>query len=117
MSDWEEEYDEDGVAIQKTPFKSAQRDYKLPFDDRQRENVFFGARNGTRFGASRDGRIGRSCEGTEYKSRRGGGEGRPLTRSTGRRIFGAENSDSSPPVTITVESVSIGRIIGRLLKQ
>lgn len=108
MSDWEEEYDEDGVAIQKTHFKSAQTDYKLPFDDRQRENVFFGARNGTRFGASRE---------TEYKSRRGGGEGRPLTWSTGRRIFGGENSDFSPPVTITVENVSIGRIIGRLLKQ
>lgn len=113
MSDWEEEYDKDGVAIEKPPFKSAQSEYKLPVDDRQRENAFFGARNASRYGASRDGRTGRSYEGTANNSRGGGGEGRAFTRRTGMRTFGGENSGSSPPLTITVENCSIGRIIGR----
>lgn len=116
MSDWEDEYDEDGVAIQNPSIKSAQTEGKFPYDDRQKEHVFFGVRNGIRSGAPRDGWAGRSCEGTEYKSLRGGGEGRPFTWSTGRRTYGNEKSDSSPPVTLAVENASIGRVIGGFLK-
>ncbi|XP_069000366.1 probable ATP-dependent RNA helicase DDX43 [Embiotoca jacksoni] len=85
MSDWEDEYDEDGVAIEKRAPKSAPSQWTRPCEDRRRENVFFGAKNGAAFGA--DG----------YKSRSGGGDrGGP-----GRQW------------TITVENALIGRIIGR----
>ncbi|XP_044070887.1 probable ATP-dependent RNA helicase DDX43 [Siniperca chuatsi] len=110
MSDWEE-YNEGCVAIQKPATKSPPTEWKLPCNDRQRENVFFGVRNGARFGGSREWRADRSGERSEYKSRRG--EGRPLPRSTRQRSFGDEKSDSSPPVIVTVENASVGRVIGR----
>ncbi|XP_035519612.1 probable ATP-dependent RNA helicase DDX43 [Morone saxatilis] len=110
MSDWEEE---DEVAIPKPTTKSAPTEWRLPCDDRQRENVFFGVRNRTTFGGARGGRADRSGEELEFKSRRGAGEGRTFPRSTGRRTFGDEDSDSSPPVTFTVENASVGRVIGR----
>lgn len=117
MSDWEDEY-ECGAAIQKKPAtNSAPTEWKLPCDDRREESVFFGVRNGSRFGASREWRADRSSGGSEYKNPRSGGEGRPFPRSTdrggpGRRTFGDEKSDASPPVTINVENGSVGRIIG-----
>uniref|UniRef100_A0A8C4EZW4 RNA helicase n=1 Tax=Dicentrarchus labrax TaxID=13489 RepID=A0A8C4EZW4_DICLA len=112
MSDWEEE---DEVTIRKPTTKSAPTERKLPWDDRQRENVFFGVRNRTTFGGARGGRADRSGEELEFRSRRGAGEGRNVTfpRSSGRRTFGDEDSDSSPPVTFTVENASVGRVIGR----
>ncbi|XP_076599813.1 putative ATP-dependent RNA helicase DDX43 [Chaetodon auriga] len=87
MSDWEDEYNEDGVAIQKPASKAAPTIWKLPDDDRQSENVFFGVRSRAQFGS--------------------------VPRSTGRRTFGDGKSDSSPPVTFTVENALIGRVIGR----
>ncbi|KAM9345121.1 putative ATP-dependent RNA helicase DDX43 [Symphorus nematophorus] len=113
MSDWEDEYDGDGVAIQKPVTKPAPTEWKSPSYDSQRESVSFGARNGPRFGGPREGRGERSGGGSEYRSRRGGGEGRQFPRSTERRTFGEENSDSSPPVTLSVENASVGRVIGR----
>ncbi|XP_070697534.1 probable ATP-dependent RNA helicase DDX43 [Pempheris klunzingeri] len=118
MSDWEEEYNEDSVDIQKPAKKSAPTEWKLPHDDRRRGNVCFGVRNENRFGAPREWRADRSAGGSEYRSRRGGGEGRPCPWGTdrgdaGRRTYGDEKSDCSPPVTITVENASVGRIIGR----
>lgn len=112
MSDWEDEYSADGVAIQKPATKSAPPEWNLPCDDRH------GVRNESRVGAPREWRADRGGEGSEYRSRRGGGEGRPFTRNTdrGRQTFGDEKSDSSPPVTITVENASVGRVIGRFLK-
>lgn len=118
MSDWEDEYNEDGVAIQKPAPKSAPTEWKLPCEDRPRENGNFGVRSGARFGAPREWRADRSGEGSESRGPRGGGEGRPFPRSTGpRRTFGDEKLDSSPPVTVTVESASIGRVIGGFLVQ
>lgn len=113
MSDWEDEYNEDGVAIQKPVTNSAPAQCKLPCNDRQ--NVFFGMKHG----ASREVRADRSGEGSEYQTWRGGG-GRPFTRSTGRGApgrwgFNDEKVSSSPPVTITVENSYIGRVIGRFL--
>lgn len=112
MSDWEDEYNEDGVAIQKPP-----PEWKRPCDDRPRENVSFGVRSGARFGAPREWRADRSGEGSESGGPRGGGGGggggRPFLWSTGpRRTFGDEKLDSSPPVTVTVENASVGRVIG-----
>ncbi|XP_049456445.1 probable ATP-dependent RNA helicase DDX43 isoform X1 [Epinephelus fuscoguttatus] len=105
MSDWEEEYDEGGVAIQKPATKSAPTEWKPPSYDSRRENVCFGVRGGGRSGAPREWRADRGGggEGSEYTSRANGGEGRP-----GRRTFGDER-----PVTFTVESASVGRVIGR----
>ena len=117
MSDWEDEYDGDGVAIQKSVTKPAPTEWKLPSSDSQRESVSFGVRNGPRFGGLRQERGDRSGGGSEYRSRRGGGEGRQPPRSTERRTFSDEKSDFSPPVTFTVENASIGRVIGRFLKR
>uniref|UniRef100_A0A7N6AL29 RNA helicase n=1 Tax=Anabas testudineus TaxID=64144 RepID=A0A7N6AL29_ANATE len=107
MSDWEDEYDEDGVAFQKPATKSAPAQWKLPCDDRQ--HVFFGVKNGNKFGASR--RVKADTSGWS-------GGGRQLTRSTdhgapGRRSFNDEKLDSNPPVTIFVENAFVGRVIGR----
>ncbi|KAL7383416.1 hypothetical protein ABVT39_010268 [Epinephelus coioides] len=103
MSDWEDEYDESGVAIQKPATKSAPTEWKPPSYDSRRENVCFGVRGGGRSGAPREWRADRGGgERYEY-SRANGGEGRP-----GRRTFGDER-----PVTFTVENTSVGRVIGR----
>ncbi|TMS04246.1 putative ATP-dependent RNA helicase DDX43 [Larimichthys crocea] len=105
MSDWEEEYDENGVAIDiPAPKPSAPTNYD---EDRSRENVFFGVRRGARFAAPRESR-----EGSEFKHRRGGGGGESY-RSTRRTNFGEERSNCSQPVIVTVENASVGRIIGR----
>lgn len=118
MSDWEDEYDADGVAIQKPAASSAPAQWKLPCDDRQ--NVFFGVKNGNRFGASREAKGDHSDEGALNKS--WGGGGRQFTRTTdrgapGRRTFNDKKLGSSPPVTITLENAAVGRVIGRILKR
>lgn len=107
MSDWEDEYNADGVAIQKPVTISARTECKQPWDDRRKESVSFGVRNGTKFGVSREGRADRSCGGFD--------EGRPRStdhRSPGGRTFRDEKSDSSPPVIISVDTSLVGRIIG-----
>lgn len=95
MADWEDEYDENGVAVEITAVKSDPRVWKLPGGDFKREDVSFGVKNGTRRSES---------EGAEYRSRRGGG-------ARGRWTF-AQKSDASPSVTVAVEMSSVGRIIG-----
>lgn len=104
MSDWEDEYDEDGVAIQKPATQAAPTEWKLPGDDRQRENVFFGVRSRVKFGAPSGGRDECIYEGSAFNRWRGGAEGRKVPQSTARRTFSDGKSDSSPPVTITVEN-------------
>lgn len=109
MSDWEEEYDENGVAIDiPAPKSSAPTNYD---EDRSRENVFFGVRRGARFAAPRESR-----EGSEFKPRRGGGGGESY-RSTRRTNFGEERSNCSQPVIVTVENASVGRIIGEFVSK
>lgn len=117
MSDWEDEYDENGVAIYNLPVKSALTGCKLPVDRQyQRENVYCGVSDRCGFGSPGVEKPGRSCEGTQRKSRGGGDDGRPRPWTAGRRIFGDAKSDSSPPVTLSVESVKIGRVIGTFAK-
>ncbi|XP_053189063.1 probable ATP-dependent RNA helicase DDX43 [Scomber japonicus] len=121
MSDWEDEYDEGGVAIpKKTVTNAAPTEWKSACDERRPESVSFGARNGARFGGSREwrGDRGGGGGGTDYNNPRDGGGGRQFPRSrdggggAGRWTFG-EKSEASPHVTMTVENGSVGRIIGR----
>lgn len=109
MSDWEDEYDQDGVAIYKPATKPASADWKFSCNDRQRENVVFGVKNGTKFGAPRQRRANRSGPGPEVNKWGGGSDrGGPGRQTT----FSKE--ESSRPLTITVETTSIGRVIGTL---
>nr|XP_019943914.1 PREDICTED: probable ATP-dependent RNA helicase DDX43 [Paralichthys olivaceus] len=104
MSDWEED-----SSLQEPEPRSR-------CEDRPRDRVFYGARDGPRFGGPRHWRADRS---DDRRSPAGGREGRafPPDADRGgareRRTFGGERSDSSPPVTLTVENASVGRIIGR----
>lgn len=107
MSDWEDEYDEGGVAIQKPATKPAPTEWNQPCGGFPKENVSFGVRNGNRFGGPREGRGGRGGDVSEDRSWRG--EGRSFTRSAGGRN---EKSDSFTPLTLSVESSSVGRVIG-----
>ncbi len=113
MSDWEDD-SEDGCGIQKLAKQSAPPEWKLPSADRQSENVFFGVKPAAKFGLRREFRADRSGEESQFKYRTG--EGREGPRSTGRRNFGHDSSDSTQPVTFTVENASIGRVIGRFFK-
>uniref|UniRef100_A0A3Q0S5Y8 RNA helicase n=1 Tax=Amphilophus citrinellus TaxID=61819 RepID=A0A3Q0S5Y8_AMPCI len=94
MSDWEDEYDQDGVAINK-PAPKLQTGWKLPDNDRQKKNV---------------GKANCSGAGPQVRSWRSGGDfGGPGRQ----RTYVNEKLDSAPPLIITVESASVGRIIGR----
>lgn len=116
MSDWEDEYDENGVAIYNLPVKSPLTGCNLPVDRRyQRENVYCGASNRPGFGRPGVEMPGRSYEGTQRRSAGGGDDGRPRTWTAGRRMFSDAKSDSSS-VTLSVESVKIGRVIGTFVK-
>uniref|UniRef100_A0A3Q0RYL7 RNA helicase n=1 Tax=Amphilophus citrinellus TaxID=61819 RepID=A0A3Q0RYL7_AMPCI len=93
MSDWEDEYDQDGVAINK-PAPKLQTGWKLPDNDRQKKNV---------------GKANCSGAGPQVRSWRSGGDfGGPGRQ----RTYVNEKLDSAPPLIITVESASVGRIIG-----
>ncbi|XP_041645646.1 probable ATP-dependent RNA helicase DDX43 [Cheilinus undulatus] len=116
MSDWEDEYDENGVAIEKFATKSVQSERKFPGNNGRRENpVSFGVKSSNTFGAPMEWRA-RYGDTPEYRSQRDGGERCSSTQSKerrgppGRRGFG---EGKSAPVTINVENGSVGRIIGR----
>ncbi|XP_029031480.1 probable ATP-dependent RNA helicase DDX43 [Betta splendens] len=108
MSDWEADYDEDGVAVEK-PANAA----PAPAPWQSPQNAFYGVKVGTKFGAA--GEVGFWGD--------GGGRGpTPRTDQFTRRIergaprpraFIDEGMRSSPSVTITVDNSHIGRIIGR----
>ncbi|XP_030603346.1 putative ATP-dependent RNA helicase DDX43 isoform X2 [Archocentrus centrarchus] len=109
MSDWEDEYDQDGVAVNK-PAPKLQTGWKLADNDRQKKNVVFGVKNGTKFGATREGKANCSGAGPQVRSWRSGGDfGGPGRQRTSVN----EKLDSAPPLIIMVESASVGRIIGR----
>lgn len=123
MSDWEDEYDEQGVAICKPAAKSAPVEWERPSDTAQQQSAYFGVRSRGRFGADRNGDDRRrggnvsisvrghsrdSSPGSFHVKDRGG---------SGRQRFSNGKSDSSPPVTIAVGNALVGRIIGWLLRQ
>lgn len=114
MSDWEDEYDGDGAAIQKPTTKPAPTEYKPSYDNVKKESVSFGERNGTRFGGPREWRSQRGDGASERSSWEDGG--RPFRGGPpGKRSVHDEKSDSDPPVTMNVENSSVGRIIGLFL--
>nr|XP_015800199.2 probable ATP-dependent RNA helicase DDX43 [Nothobranchius furzeri] len=104
MSDWEDEYDRDGVAIEKPAPKPTTHSSCLPRNDRQRGgSVSFGVKCGKpAFGEFKERKGDRGRDGYEFRNRRGLVHGG----------LQADKSESSA-VTITVESSSIGRVIGR----
>ncbi|XP_053291829.1 probable ATP-dependent RNA helicase DDX43 [Pleuronectes platessa] len=112
MSDWEED-----PALQRPQPRP-------PCEDRPRERVSHGERDGPRFDGPRFGgprsgspREWRSERRDEHRIPAGGREGRPFSPGTDfggtRDRRGGVRSDFNPPVTLTVENASIGRIIGR----
>ncbi|KAM4607409.1 putative ATP-dependent RNA helicase DDX43 [Polymixia lowei] len=95
MSDWEDEYDADGVPLPTPVIKPPPPEC----GDYHKENVNFGMKYGNSFGGSR----GRTAE------RSGGGQA-PSTRGGGG---GGGARGGTQAVTFTVENASIGRVIGR----
>uniref|UniRef100_A0A673C8P3 RNA helicase n=1 Tax=Sphaeramia orbicularis TaxID=375764 RepID=A0A673C8P3_9TELE len=114
MSDWEDEYDEDGAAIPKSVTRSAPTESKLPINVYKTQNVSFGVRNGPRFGGPRQ---EKAVSGGKYGQWRGEGGLRNTDPEDGPgfRTLGGGRSGFSP-VTITVENASVGRIIGKVNK-
>ncbi|XP_029377694.1 putative ATP-dependent RNA helicase DDX43 [Echeneis naucrates] len=115
MSDWEEEYDGDGAAICKPAPKSPPLESKLPRNDLQPDNLYFGVR-GSWSGERRVAQSGPSRG--HSRGPKGGGQGRASSpdsdrRGPGRRPFGGGQAGSSLPVTVTVENALVGRVIGR----
>lgn len=110
MSDWEDEYDECGVAIEKpAPNLSATNSTLLGKDSQGHGSVYSGIKTQTWFREPSEARVESRRDAFEFRSRRGEtdrGEG-PEDR---RR--GSEASDGSQPLTFKVENMSIGRIIG-----
>ncbi|MED6278313.1 hypothetical protein CHARACLAT_022474, partial [Characodon lateralis] len=108
MSDWEDDYNEEGVTNEKLVPKTTATNKKLVAKDGQGDGkVYADMKTRTWFGESRG---ERSWEGTEFRSRRGQPD---RGRSHGERRCGNEMSDGSRPLIFKVENLSIGRIIGR----
>lgn len=119
MSDWEDEYDADGVGISKTltlpvqnvtlPVKSLRP--PCPIGARSRETTSFGAKfggDGEQWRNWRDRDSESSvCDGATGKNN---SYSRSRTGPTGCRV-GGDRSGSSP-TTLSVESSLVGRIIG-----
>ncbi|CAJ1066709.1 LOW QUALITY PROTEIN: probable ATP-dependent RNA helicase DDX43 [Xyrichtys novacula] len=106
MSDWEDEY-EDGVAIQKPTSNSAPTESKSQPNESPKGNVYFGGKNGARFGGPRE---CRARHGGEVMSEGWTADSRGPPR---RGAHGDKKSDCSPPVTMAVAISLVGRVIGR----
>lgn len=108
MSDWEDEYDENGAAIHKPPPQSCRTGH----GQYHNETAFHG--RSTFAGPRVDG----AARSREVVRHTGGDDGGPPAREAGRRMFrDAAESDRRPPVvTLTVDSAKVGRVIGKFLK-
>uniref|UniRef100_A0A3B4B4J2 RNA helicase n=1 Tax=Periophthalmus magnuspinnatus TaxID=409849 RepID=A0A3B4B4J2_9GOBI len=109
MSDWEDEYDEHGVAIDKNGTKTAPAAWDVPYKGPERENVSFGFKRGSRFVTPSEGRSESNDGGYQRRSWRGE---RPPSQG---RQHGADSRDGavSRAVNITVDNALVGRVIGR----
>lgn len=101
MSDWEDEYDESGVAIDRAPRKQPPPERNGAQKCSQRENVCFGMK------AARNGR-------TDEHQARGPDKGDRGRISRQSRFPGDERRDGGRPLVFNVEKAVIGFIIGRL---
>ncbi|XP_014875603.1 putative ATP-dependent RNA helicase DDX43 isoform X1 [Poecilia latipinna] len=111
MSDWEDEYDKHGVAIEKpAPKLSATNNTLLGKDSQGDGSVYSGLKSQTWSREPNEARVERRRDAFEFRSRRGETDrgGGP-----GDRRRGNEMSDGFQPLTFKVENMSIGRIIGR----
>ncbi|KAJ0005211.1 hypothetical protein NQD34_011425 [Periophthalmus magnuspinnatus] len=108
MSDWEDEYDEHGVAIDKNGTKTAPAAWDVPYKGPERENVSFGFKRGSRFVTPSEGRSESNDGGYQRRSWRGE---RPPSQG---RQHGADSRDGavSRAVNITVDNALVGRVIG-----
>lgn len=112
MSDWEDEYDEDGVAIETPPPKLCQTRHDLPLHDQyQSKTAFHSTYN---FGGPRVDRASRSHRGFQHSGRDDGGS----RAWEGGSLMFRDRSDSGrrPTVTLTVDSAKVGRVIGKFPK-
>lgn len=115
MSDWEDEYDENGDAIYKPPPQSCRSGHGLPPHGQcHNETAFHGRSHCCIAGPRVDGAAPHSREVARHT---GGDDGVPRAREARRRMFrDASESDRRPPVvTLTVDSTKVGRVIGKLL--
>uniref|UniRef100_A0A3P9MVC7 RNA helicase n=1 Tax=Poecilia reticulata TaxID=8081 RepID=A0A3P9MVC7_POERE len=111
MSDWEDEYDKHGVAIEKSaPNLSATNNTLLGKDSQGDGSVYSGIKTQTWSREPNEARVERRRDAFEFRSRRGETDrgGGP-----GDRRRGNEMSDGFQPLTFKVENMSIGRIIGK----
>ncbi|XP_062850867.1 probable ATP-dependent RNA helicase DDX43 [Trichomycterus rosablanca] len=111
MSDWETDYDEDGGAVSKpSPVLTAPRtDWKVPSHGGGKESVCFGGKRGGR--VEGDGAQWRNWR--ERDRDTGSAEGSDSNRGRFRAQSGAARSASTPPLTVSIDSSMIGRVIGR----
>lgn len=113
MSDWEDEYDENGDAILKPPPQACRTGPgPPPHSQYHRETEFHGRSN---FAGPR---VDGAAPGREVVRHAGGDDWGPPARQAGRRMFrDASESDRRPPVvTLTVDSAKVGRVIGKFSK-
>ncbi|XP_043992245.1 probable ATP-dependent RNA helicase DDX43 isoform X2 [Gambusia affinis] len=111
MSDWEDEYDEYGVAIEKPAPKLSETNNTLLGKDSQGHGTgYSGIKTQTWFRKPNEARIEPRRDAFEFRSRRGETD---LDGGPGDRRRGNEMSDGFQPLIFKVENISIGRIIGR----
>lgn len=113
MSDWEDEYDENGDAIYHPPPQSCRPVYTVPRYGQYRSETADHGQNS--FAEPRVGEDARSRGSVRHT---GGGNWGPPAREAGRRVFrDASESDRRPPfVTLSVDSAKVGRVIGKFHK-
>ncbi|XP_067092716.1 probable ATP-dependent RNA helicase DDX43 [Osmerus mordax] len=112
MSDWEDDYDGDGVAIKKSVPGNTAPLKECKSLNNGKENICFGVRNYGGIGPPRGPPVDRN--GPQYQKDRMFSRDHDSDR--GRRsgpCGNATDRSGSTPVTFTVESSSIGRVIGR----
>lgn len=113
MSDWEDEYDENGDAIPQPPPQSCRPGHSLPRHGHYQNETAIHSWNS--FAGPRVDGAARSRESGRHT---GGDNWGPPAREAGRRgFYDASVSDRRPPVvTLTVDSAKVGRVIGKFHK-
>lgn len=111
MSDWEDEYDEDGHAIHQPAPQACLPGPKL-HGHHQSEAAYRGQNS---FAGPRVDGAALSRQSVRYP---GGDTWGPPARGPGRRVYReASESDRRPPVvTLSVDSAKVGRVIGKFHK-
>lgn len=114
MSDWEDEYDENGDAIYQPPPQSCRPGRNLPQHGQYQSETPDHGRSS--FARPRVDGVARSCESVRHT---GGDNSGPPAGEAGRRVFrdASESVRRPPVVTLTVDSSKVGRVIGKYQKR